>query len=451
MTGKFFFRKIKETFLAWIRSGPAQSLFVQRVYGWLESALGWLALKRGRPFRAVDHFCKASRRVKIDTPSRQRARTHLRAFFQSLQKPDSSNEILADFLRTRYARALRSRFLRQPFPLNVTLRGNLLPLKAYDPQTGEKGVLILKYNFLFQAFHSLYQTEQIRRFYSVVLEPSGHRIEDPGFTLYGGWNVVLEARNPVFARDLQVLGPLFETVPLNSGDWVDYDTFRPLPGLTKVYDLIMIADWSRNKRHDWLFRTLAKMGRPFKVALVGTTWERRRDAIEREIRRYGIEDQIEIFQRVPAIEVNRLLNLSRVNLMLSRFELANKALHEAMFADVPTIAYRSCEGLDLTFVNEQTGVLVGDEELADAILDVLDRIEQFSPRAWAMEHTGYARSARILNDKLKELSLSQGEPWTTDIAAKVNRPDLCYKLDQDAERLRPTLDHLAQFLRSDRR
>jgi hypothetical protein len=446
MTGKFFFREIKESTLAWMRAGPAQSPLVQRIYGWLEFALGWLALRRGHPFSAIDHFCKASRRVKADTLSRQRARVHLKAFFQSLQKPESSDEILADFLRTRNARALRSRFLRQPFPLNVTLRGTLLPLKAYEPQTGEKGVLVLTYNYLFRAFHSIYSTEQLKRFYSVVLEPSGHRIEDPGFTLYGGWNVVLEARNPVIGRDLHILGPFFATVPLNSGDWVDYDTFRPLPGMPKVYDLIMIADWSRNKRHDWLFRTLAKMGRPLKVALVGTTWERKRDAIEAQIREYGIGDRVEIFQRIPATEVNRLLNLSRINLMLSRFELANRALHEAMFADVPTIAYRDCEGLDLAFVNEQTGVLVGDDELADAILDVLNRANQFSPRAWAMEHTGYARSTRILNEKLKELSLARGEPWTTDIAAKVNRPDLCYKFDQDAERLRPTLDHLAQFL-----
>jgi hypothetical protein len=122
-----------------------------------------------------------------------------------------------------------------------------------------------------------------------------------------------------------------------------------------------------------------------------------------------------------------------------------------MFADVPSIVYRNCQGLDQSCVNEQTGVLVDDGELGDAILEVLQHRERFSPRAWAMEHTGYARSTRILNDKLKELSLGQGEPWTTDIAAKVNRPELCYKLDQDAERLRPTLDHLAQLLRPDRR
>ena len=212
MTGRFFFKKIKEIFLAWMRSGPAQSLFLQRVYGWLEFALGWLALKRGRSFRAVDHFCKASRRVKTDTLSRQRARAHLKALFQSMQKPESSDEILADYRRTRFARALRSRFLRQPFPLDVTLRGGLLPLKAYKPANGERGVLILTYNYLFRAFHSIYRTDELRRYYWMALEPSDPHIEDPGYALFGGWRVVLQAGNPVVRSGLRRLGDFFEAV-----------------------------------------------------------------------------------------------------------------------------------------------------------------------------------------------------------------------------------------------
>jgi glycosyltransferase involved in cell wall biosynthesis len=395
----------------------------------------------------VDHFCKASRRVKTDTLSRQRARVHLKALFQSLQQPESSDEILADFLGTRYARGLRSRFLRQPFPLNVTLRGTLLPLKAYDPGTGEKGVLILKYNYLFRAFHSLYRTDELRRYYWMVLEPSDPYIEDPGYVLYGGWRVVLQAGNPVVRSGLRMLGDFFEPVPLSSSDWTDPDTFRPMANPTKVYDLIMVADWSRNKQHLWLFKALAEIRRPVKVVLVGAPWQRRREAVVAEAKKCGVSNQIEIYQRVRPEEVNRLLNLSRVNLLLSRREGGNKGLYEAMFADVPSIVYRNCQGLDQSCINQQTGVSVDDDELADAIVAVLDGPKQFSPRAWAMEHTGYARSTRILNDKLKGLSFAQGEPWTTDIAAKVNRPDLCYKLDQDAERFRPTLDHLAQFLR----
>jgi len=447
MTGKFFFRKIKEISLAWIRSGPAQSLFLQRVYGWLESALGWLALKRGRPFRAVDHFCKASRRVKIDTPSRQRARAHLKALFQSMQKPESSDEILADYRRTRFARALHARFLSQPFPLDVTLRGGLLPLKAYDPGTGEKGVLILTYNYLFQAFHSIYRTEELRQYYWVVLEPSDPHIEDPGYALFGGWSVVVEAGNPVVRSGLQMLGDFFEPVPLSSSDWTDPDTFRPMPNPTKVYDLIMIADWSRNKQHLWLFRTLAQIRRPLKVVLVGAPWQRRREAVVAEAKKCGVSDQIEIYERVRPEEVNRLLNLSRVNLLLSRREGGNKALYEAMFADIPSIVYRHCQGLDHSCVNEQTGVLVNDDELADAIVAVLNTPMQFSPRSWALENTGCTNSTRKLNDRLQELSLARGEPWTTGVAAKANRPELEYKSQQDAERLRPVLDHLRRFLR----
>jgi len=432
---------------AWLDAGSGQLAIVQRLYSCVEYVLGRIALRRRRYFRAADHFCKASRRVEIDTHSRRQARVQLREFFRA----NGNDDLLADFLRTPYAHSWRSRFLPQPFPLNVTLRGNLVPLKAFDIVTGEKGVLLLLYNDLFQAFHSVYRTESLKDFYHLVLEPSYHRAEDPGYLLFGDWPVVVQVRNPVLRPGLEALGSPFETVPLNSGDWVDPDAFRPLADQAKVYDLIYIANWSRNKRHELLFRTLAAIRRPLRVALVGFSLERRREDIEAIMKKYGVADRCEIFVRIPQSEVNRLLNLSRVNLMLSRFELANRALYEAMFANVPSVVNRDCQGLDTSVITPETGVAAKDEELADAILTVLARLNAFSPREWALDHTGCVRSTRILNDKLKEASLARGEPWTKDIATKVcngTTPDLPYKFRDDAKRLEPTLHHLAQFLRA---
>lgn len=436
-------RHIGEFAVARLREAVGGSEFLQRVYCGLEFVLGWLELKRGRFFRAGEHFCKASRRVQVHTIARDRARVHLRRYFAK----EGVAGTLDDFLRTPRARALRARFLPQPFPQNVTFRGNLLPLKAYDSATGERGVLILKYNYLFEAFHALYHTEELKEFYRIVLEPSFHHYEDPGYTLYRGWEVVLQAGNTVLRSSLESIGTGFETVPLTSSDWTDSDVFCPHPDLPKVYDLIYVANWSRNKRHELLFRTMAKLDRPLRVALVGFTWERSREALVEEMNKYGVAGRCQIFQGIPAAEVNKLFNLSRVNLMLSRQEGGNKALNEAMFADVPSIVYRHCRGLDLACVNEQTGVLVEDEELGDAISQMVEHSRQFSPRAWALKHTGYLNSSRLLNEKVRDVSLVRGESWARDIAPKANSPDPVYKSDEDAERLRPVLGHLEKFLR----
>jgi glycosyltransferase involved in cell wall biosynthesis len=435
---------IREELHHWARSSIKRTPFLQHLYASTELVLGELALKRQQFFRAADHFCKASRRVGIDARTRQRAQAEFKQFFQ----PNGIRGTLGDFLQTPFAASLRARFLARPFPENIIFGGNLIPLKAYDPRTGERGVLLLAYNYIFQAFHALFRTEELRKFYRIVLEPSYTYVEDPGYTLFRGWDVVVEDRIPFVRSGLQWLGNIFETVNLNAGDWVDPDTFYPLPNQGKIYDLIYVASYARYKRHEVLFRTLAKIRRPMRVAIVGFPFERRREDIEAEMRRYGVTDGCEIFERISFEELNRLLGSSRINLMISsHLESANRALYEAMYANVPSIVNRDCEGIDLSYVNEHTGVQASDGTLAEAILDMLDRPNQFAPRAWALEHTNYLRSTQIINAKLKELSQAEGEPWRTDIAAKVNRPDPVYKNKEDAERLQPVLHHLAQFLR----
>jgi glycosyltransferase involved in cell wall biosynthesis len=244
------------------------------------------------------------------------------------------------------------------------------------------------------------------------------------------------------------VGCSFHTVPLTSSDWTDSDLFRPIPEVNKIYDLIYIANWSENKQHELLFKSLAKIGGALRVALVGFHWERSREDIERLTKKYGVVDRCEIFEKITPEEVNRLFSQSRVNLLLSRFEAGNKALYEAMFANLPSVVYRHCKGLDPSCINEQTGLLADENELCDAILSALDCPDRFAPRAWALEHTGYLRSTQIVNHVLRELSAVQREPWQTDIAAKVNRPTFVFKNPEDAVRLEPVLQHLLEFVRT---
>src|ERR1700681_4547860 len=135
------------------------------------------------------------------------------------------------------------------------------------------------------------------------------------------------------------------------------------------------------------------------------------------MRRSGVADRCDIFEQLSPEEVNGLLNRSKFNLMISSFESANRAMYEAMFAGVPSIVNRDCEGIDFSYINKYTGFEVSDAELADAIVDALDRPNKFSPRAWALKNCNFARSTRMLNEKLKEISLARGEPGTADLGA----------------------------------
>ena len=406
-----------------------------------------VALRRHADFHAAEHLSRASRRVRIDTYARRKAQRLLKRFFQDATKSASSYRVLPVFLTTGQSMKLQRMFLQKEFPLNVTLGGNLLPLKAYNPETQEKGVLLLTFNILFRAFHSVFDSDKLRPFYWMVLEPSDDRLEDPAYLLFNGWDMVLQAGNPRIESMAGALSFNVPSVKLSSSDWVDSDIFHPLPGREKQYDLIYIANWSRNKRHSLLFSALTKLPTPLKVVLVGFHWERSRAQIEEEMAKYGVGSQCEIFENLPPEEVNRFLNLSRVNLLLSRREGGNRALYEAMFAGIPSIVSRTCQGVDSSAINRQTGVLADDDALDQAILSMLASTGRFAPRQWALQNSGYSRSTNVLNQCLKELNLALGQPWSSDIVPKVNRPNLCYKFSTDEEAFQPTLQHLARFLR----
>ena len=86
--------------------------------------------------------------------------------------------------------------------------------------------------------------------------------------------------------------------------------------------------------------------RRIRVALVGVTWERTRKEFEEEIRSYGVEDDCTIFQGISPIQVNEVLNRSKVKILLTKIEGANRALSEAMSANVPVLVYKHIMGPD---------------------------------------------------------------------------------------------------------
>ena len=117
---------------------------------------------------------------------------------------------------------------------------------------------------------------------------------------------------------------------------------------------------------------------------------------------------------------------SKASLLLSHREGANKAIYESMFCGTPIIVYRQQCGINLDHVNTRTGMLADDDELADSIVYVLEHSEEFDPRGWAIENAGYANATRKINEVLSEMSQRRGLPWTRDIIAKKNAPNLRY-------------------------
>ena len=312
----------------------------------------------------------------------------------------------------------------------------------------EKGVLLVKGEI--EPLICLCTVGRLLQNYWLVLEPgsAGYALANIlYFTAFPDFPVVVMApavEDRIFLRDLNR-----NLVPTSIGasDWVNPEVFRPLPDTPKIYDAVMVSYWGRVKRHHVLFKALRKLrDESYKVALVGIPWdEGTLSQVENLANWYGVRHQITFFEKLRPEEVNMVLNQSKVNLLLSLKEGANKTLFEGMFAGVPAILLENNIGVNKEHIVEgRTGRLVKERELPEALLWFREHYREFSPREWAMHNISPPVTAAKLNDLLQKLAHQRGEPWTRDIVAKTNCPEPMYYPDASVAEGFPTIDDILQ-------
>jgi glycosyltransferase involved in cell wall biosynthesis len=382
----------------------------------------------GRRYRALDDFCRAER---LASPgfTRRIAEAKVNAAIARIRAA-SSNPVLADYLADDASRADAAVFALEGKGGRAELQRDLIVLKAATDD--EKGVILLKYARTFSAVIALLDLPKLMRRYVFVLEPCWAGYCDPSILMYvapGNPVVVMCFTKEDHAFVERVGDPL---VPLRMGpaDWVNAEVFRVSAPVPKIYDLVMVANWARHKRHSRLFSALSTIrDRDVRVLLVGFAWSNRTaDDIRREAAAMNNPRvTVDIRENVKHETLSALLAQCKAFVFLSRKEGDNKALVEAMFADVPAIVFADTIGGAGSRVNASTGIFAADAELARKIVYMLDHHREFSPRAWALAHTGSAVATRVLDDALRAAVTASGGRYTRGIVEKTNAPNLAYK------------------------
>lgn len=382
----------------------------------------------GRPYRAIDDYCRAER---LASPGfvRRIAEARVDRAIARIGAA-ASNPVLAEYLADDASRADAAVFALEGKGGKAELLRDLIVLKAATAD--EKGVILLKYARTFSAVIALLDLPRLMQRYVFVLEPCWAGYCDPSILMYvapGNPVMVMCFTKEDHAFVERVGAPL---VPLRMGpaDWVDADVFRAPEPRPKIYDLVMVANWARHKRHAQLFRALSAIrDRDVRVLLVGFAWsDRTADDIRREAAAMGNPRvTVEIRENVKHETLSALLAQCKAFVFLSRKEGDNKAVVEAMFADVPAIVFADTIGGAGSRVNASTGVFASDAQLARKIVHMLDHHREFSPRAWALEHTGSAVATRVLDDALRTAVTASGGRYTRGIVEKTNAPNLAYK------------------------
>ena len=400
----------------------------------------WWAI--GRRYRAMVDFCWVVRVSNV--PSLQRLAE--RAVFGVLAEANRTGQNpLLDWYRADPA----SRACADLFSLtgqgSADLLRDLIVLKS--AAGSEKGVILLKYVRTFSAVVALFDLRRLMDRYQFVLEPCWAGYCDPGLLMFvtPGQPVVVQCFTEADHVFVSRIGKPLLPVRLGPADWVDADVFDVPSATSKQYDLVMVANWAPHKRHALLFRALREIrDRDLRVLLVGFPWASRTiDNIRREAtKRLHERVHLEIVEKVPHVQLAKLLRQCKVFVFLSKKEGDNKALVEAMFADVPVIVYDQTIGGAGSRVNAATGVFASEQELAPTIRYMLDHHDEFAPRRWALEHTGSAVATRILDDALRNVVTSAGAVYSTRIVEKTNAPNLAYKDPTDRARFQADYDFI---------
>ncbi len=302
-------------------------------------------------------------------------------------------------------------------------------IKLKESSEGERGALVISFD-VFGQLPAFFDMKSIMRDYLLILEPSwsGYCVpEVMHFINHPEWKVIVQAAEILDFNFLKRINSNLIPIDIGASNWVDDRTFTDL-GLKKIYDCVMISHFGDLKRHYHLFQALKQIDDPkFRVCLIGEPWGgRTQQDLEDLARYYGVRDTIDIFIQVPAATVNELLNKSKVNLLLSKKEGANRSIFEGLFANVPGIVLKSNCGVNKSYVNEHTGRLIEDGELGSTLKWFRENYEKLSPRKWALENLSCRVSTKRIEAIAKSISAERGEVWTRPFVPKVNRPEFEY-------------------------
>ncbi len=185
------------------------------------------------------------------------------------------------------------------------------------------------------------------------------------------------------SMEVQRIHPGMATLVLPLGpEFASETMFRPL-GLDKIYDVIYVAAAQPYKCHEVLFVALAKIPVPLK-ALCICGYGEMVDAFKSRTAELGVDVEFIGPPGVGYEEVNRYMNQSKIGVVCGVNDGAPAILTEYMLAGIPVLANEKL-ACGLQYITSDTGMAFDGDYFNLGIVEMLGRLETFSPRKTACE------------------------------------------------------------------
>lgn len=347
--------------------------------------------------------------------------------------------------------ALFSSYKIPTFPLERSKSRILfLKLPVFEgDKVVEKGAIIVKFTETFRTLYTSLNTKLLSKYFRIILEPSWVGYCLPEILAWSALDEEVIVFSP-YKDDFDFLSNVSTNlIPMTLGpaDWVDSSIFYKQPNIKKEYDAIFLANFNPVKRVDRCVRAVVRITKQYpayKIALVCAGHGQSKKEVLATLECAKDKSNIDLYSALTQSEINDLFNKSRVNVLVSLREGQNKGLAEGLFSGTPALLIKESAGGNHVHINEMTGKVVYDANLESALISFLDD-DSYEPEKWANEVISPVKSTQKLNDQLKKIELSKGNPWTKDLFVKVNRPELNYLESGNAHLLNKRAEFLEQF------
>lgn len=310
-------------------------------------------------------------------------------------------------------------------------RSIIIKWPIYADGVIKKGVVLISFTRTFAYFLRNVALEKMAEHFVFVLEPSSSGYADPDILAFIGrvGHMVVETSELKDRIFMNSFPETFVPVSFGAGDWVDCSAFREI-AVAKKYDSIYIANThpvKRVKRYlDAVKKIVTGGAENYFACLVCASWGLGEELIRELVASYQLEKNIELKFSLSQEQVIEVLNCSKVNILLSFKEGSSRSLFESMFCGVPVICIGENVGVNKSYINEFTGLLVADEDLESSLFWMRDHYSEFGPRQWAIEYIAPTVTTQKLCHAISSRVLRCSSSEFGELLGKTNNPEVSY-------------------------
>lgn len=346
---------------------------------------------------------------------------------QPLDKLDSALQISLYFPKSAIARPMLAAARTQAILANerLDLQDSVSIIRAaiIKPcvSLAEPGFLLVSFESELGKLARLRKFPELEKQYRILFLPSWQPFHSRELSLFDA-----RATKPYFIMP----SSLFDSglvadfsskanyLPFHAASWVNADKYSGVKrAAERDIDLLMIANFSRRKRHWRLFEIMARLPHSVACTVAGVATEKRdTQSLSQEAALFGVESQITIVEGTTDAGLRELLARSKLFCAMSTKEGSYIAVVEALMAGVPVAMSRTANVGSRAYINSDTGFFFDDNKKAPGqIADAIANSGKLDPRKWAMANISAQVNSQKLNSELQAWSLKEGLSWTTNI------------------------------------